>query len=79
MSAELKTLLTIDDVAAYVNVSTNTVRSWVKAGKLPYLKAGQLLRFDPDELHSWLRSREKSRATHPMNRKSGTQHEQAGR
>jgi excisionase family DNA binding protein len=49
--------MTIGDVADHVNVSVNTVRSWVKQDRIPYLKAGQLLRFDPDEVDAWLRAR----------------------
>lgn len=65
MSAAVKPLLTIEDVAAYVNVSVNTVRSWVKQDRIPFLKAGQLLRFDQDEVEAWLRSREGAKARHP--------------
>lgn len=67
MSSELKTLMTVDDVAAYVNVPVNTVRSWIKTGAIPFLKAGQLVRFDPDEIQEWLRSREGAKARHPRN------------
>lgn len=56
MSTELARLLTIDDVCTLVQVSPNTVRSWLQAGTIPSLRAGQLVRFDPDEIDTWLRS-----------------------
>ncbi|TYL50061.1 helix-turn-helix domain-containing protein [Nocardioides sp. BGMRC 2183] len=55
MSTELSRLLTIDDLAKVANVPRNTVRSWVRENRVPYLKAGQLVRFDPDEIRAWLR------------------------
>lgn len=55
MSTELESMLTIDDLARVANVSRNTVRSWVREGRVPYLKAGQLVRFDPVEIRAWLR------------------------
>lgn len=55
MSTELSRLLTIDDLARVANVPRNTVRSWVRENRVPYLKAGQLVRFDPVEIRAWLR------------------------
>lgn len=57
MSTKLRPLLTIGDVCDIVRVGPNTVRSWLKAGTIPSLRAGQLVRFDPDEIDAWLRSR----------------------
>lgn len=56
MSIKLAPLLTIEDVCDIVQVSPNTVRSWLKAGTIPSLRAGQLVRFDATEIDTWLRS-----------------------
>lgn len=57
MTTKFVPLLTIQDVCDIVQVSPNTVRSWLKADKIPSLRAGQLVRFDADEINAWLRSR----------------------
>lgn len=41
------TLMSIEDVAQYLNVSISTVRRWVKKGKLIGKKVGTQWRFDP--------------------------------
>jgi len=38
---------TVKDVARYLQASESWVRHAANAGKLPYLKIGGLLRFDP--------------------------------
>lgn len=55
MNPEFNSLLTIDDLCRIANVSKNTVRSWVREDRVPYLKAGQLVRFDNLEIQAWLR------------------------
>ncbi len=40
-------LLTVQDVAERLNVSTRTVRRLVAAGRLPCIRIGRSLRFDP--------------------------------
>jgi excisionase family DNA binding protein len=47
-------LLTIDDVAARLNVNVRHVRRLVQDGRIPYIKWGHLLRFDPDEIEAWI-------------------------
>jgi excisionase family DNA binding protein len=47
-------LLTIREVARRLAVSEKTIRRLVEAGRLPALRVGHGLRFDPDELQSWL-------------------------
>jgi excisionase family DNA binding protein len=50
----LPKLLDLDDVAAHLGVSTRHVRRLVAERRIPFLKWGHLLRFDPAELEAWL-------------------------
>ena len=51
---ELAHLLTITEVAEHLNVTVRHVRRLVADRRIPYLKWGHLLRFDPAELRAWL-------------------------
>jgi excisionase family DNA binding protein len=46
--------LTVDDVAALMQVSNKTVYDWCSKGYLPCLKFGRLVRIDKDDLLSRL-------------------------
>jgi len=52
-----KRLLNTQHIAEYLDVSTSTIRSWVKHGKIPYMKLGKCVRFDLNELNKWLRGK----------------------
>lgn len=43
-------LIGIEEAAALLNRSTDTVYKWVRAGKIPYYKPGKMLEFRPSEL-----------------------------
>ena len=47
-------LLTIDQIAEHLGVTVRHVRRLVAERRIPYIKWGHLLRFDPDEIASWL-------------------------
>ena len=47
-------LIGIDDVAARLGVSQRHVRRLVFERRIPYLKWGRLLRFDPVEIDRWI-------------------------
>ncbi|HEV3365134.1 MAG TPA: helix-turn-helix domain-containing protein [Acidimicrobiia bacterium] len=47
-------LLTLKQVAEQLNVNERHVRRLVFERRLPFLKWGHLLRFDPAELEQWL-------------------------
>jgi excisionase family DNA binding protein len=49
-------LLTVRDVARRLAVSEKTIRRMVDHGLLPALRVGHAVRFDPDEIQSWLYS-----------------------
>lgn len=44
----------IDAVALRLGVRVRYVRRLVAERRIPYLKLGRLLRFDPDEVEAWL-------------------------
>ena len=47
-------LLDINGVAAHLGVNVRHVRRLVAERRIPYLKWGHLLRFDPAELADWI-------------------------
>ena len=47
-------LLGIEDVAELLGVGVRHVRRLVADRRIPYLKWGHLLRFDPIEIEAWL-------------------------
>jgi excisionase family DNA binding protein len=45
----------LEDIADYLSVSNDTIRNWIKGGKLPYYKAGKRYKFKISEVDEWLR------------------------
>ena len=52
--APLPRLVDIGEVAEHLGVSVRHVRRLVAERRIPYVKWGNLLRFDPVEVSSWL-------------------------
>lgn len=50
----LPQLLTIDQIAERLGTSTRHIRRLIAERRIPYLKVGKLVRFDPDEINCWL-------------------------
>jgi excisionase family DNA binding protein len=50
----LPNLVDIDTLAAHLGVSVRHVRRLVAERRVPFLKWGHLLRFDPAEIAAWL-------------------------
>jgi excisionase family DNA binding protein len=48
-------LLTIDQLAERLGITVRHVRRLVVEKRVPYLKVGRLVRFDPSEIAKWLR------------------------
>jgi excisionase family DNA binding protein len=48
------TLLTVDDVAEHLGVNVRHVRRLVQERRLPYVKWGRLLRFDPVDIAAFV-------------------------
>lgn len=47
-------LLSIAEVADWLGVDVRHVRRLVQERRIPFIKWGHLLRFDPDEIEAWL-------------------------
>jgi excisionase family DNA binding protein len=45
----------LKDIAEHLSVSQDTVRTWIKEGKLPFYKAGKSYKFKISEVDEWVR------------------------
>lgn len=52
----LPVLLDVEGVAAHLNITVRHVRRLVFERRIPHLKVGNLLRFDPEEIAIWVHS-----------------------
>jgi len=52
-----KRYISIPELAEYLTISPNTVRSWVWQRSIPYLKIGRLVKFDIIEINNWLKDK----------------------
>jgi excisionase family DNA binding protein len=50
----LVTLLDVEGLAAVLGVSVRHVRRLVAERRIPFIKWGRYLRFDPDDVAAWL-------------------------
>ncbi len=50
-------LWTVDDVALYLRLEPDTVRSMVREGKLPAMRVGRVYRFQRSMIQKWLNDR----------------------
>jgi excisionase family DNA binding protein len=58
-------LLTIDQLAEQLGITTRHVRRLVAERRVPYLKVGGLVRFDPAEIRSWIDANRHAQQTTP--------------
>ncbi len=49
-----KPLMDIEAVARRLGVGVRFVRRLVAECRIPFIKVGRLLRFDPDEIEAWI-------------------------
>jgi len=54
---QLRNLLTAIQLGEYLSVSPKTVFQWSKQGRVPVIRMGSALRFDPKAIAAWLRAR----------------------
>lgn len=53
-------LLTVDEVAAWLQVKPRTIYQWVHEDYIPVIKLGSLVRFDRASITAWVKKRETS-------------------
>lgn len=46
----------LEDVAEHLSLSQDTIRTWIKEGKLPAYKAGKRYKFKISEVDEWVRT-----------------------
>ncbi len=46
----------IKKLSAYLNIKPSTLYAWVAQGRIPHVKIHGLIRFDPEEIKTWLAS-----------------------
>ena len=64
----MEDLLTTKQLAAFLQVREDTIRTWVAQRKIPHYKIGKKsLRFDPDEIREWLQDRYRKAAPSSKN------------
>ena len=56
--AKVDRLLTVDQVAQWLQVKPGTIYQWVHEKYIPVIKLGALVRFDPGSIMAWVRKRE---------------------
>lgn len=47
----------VKELSEYLDISKNTVRSWVWQKQIPYCKIGRLVKFDLQEIEVWLKKK----------------------
>jgi excisionase family DNA binding protein len=52
----MKQYLDIGALAERLRIKRSTLYAWAEQGTIPHLKLGRLLRFDPDEIETWLQA-----------------------
>lgn len=45
----------LEDIAEHLSVSEDTIRTWIKSGKLPFSRAGKRYKFKISEIDEWVR------------------------
>lgn len=54
-SMNVEKWVNLEDVAEHLSISQDTVRTWIKEGKLPVYRAGKRYKFKISEVDEWVR------------------------
>jgi len=54
MNKQNEKLLTIDDVAEFLQVKTSVIKYWIYNSDIPFIKLGKFYRFDSEEIKEWI-------------------------
>jgi len=52
-----KRFIGITGLSEYLDISKNTVYSWIWQRKIPYVKIGRLVKFDLRKIEDWIKER----------------------
>ena len=52
----LERWVNLEEVANYLSVSTDTIRAWIKQGKIPFYRAGKMYKFKISEIDDYVRN-----------------------
>lgn len=53
-TSTLPRLLDINELAEHLGTSQRHIRRLIAERRIPYVKVGRLIRFDPEEIATWL-------------------------
>jgi excisionase family DNA binding protein len=56
MGIDVEKWVSLDDVAHYLDVTKDTVRSWIRKGSIPSHKIGKQWKFKISEIDEWVAS-----------------------
>lgn len=48
--------LSMDEISAYLGVSTDTISKWIEKSEMPAHRLGKLWKFKASEVDAWVRS-----------------------
>jgi excisionase family DNA binding protein len=57
--ASLTKLLRPDELSLLLGVPKVTIYTWVRRGVLPFVQLERCIRFDPEEIRTWVKERKK--------------------
>ena len=49
-------LVSLEDIATHLDVSKDTIRSWIEKGTIPFHKVGRQYKFRMSEIEAWVES-----------------------
>lgn len=55
-NTQIEKWVNLEDIAEYLSVSKDTIRIWIRNGKLPYYKAGKRYKFKVSEVDDYVRN-----------------------
>ena len=51
-----KNLLNVKELSEYTGISKSTIYEWVSMKKIPYIKIGKLVKFDPKDIGAFIQN-----------------------
>ena len=60
--SEVERWVSLEGIAAHLDVSKDTIRVWIKKGTIPYHKVGRQYKFRVSEVDAWVESGESADA-----------------